>query len=95
MKARLRRALNSLEEEELKRTCEKEETGMMHDEDEDEEENIRKSHKAAGVKNVARLLMKTGRGKRKNESNKRVTPFVVRCESKDIICESKDITCEL
>ena len=92
MKARLRRALNSLEEEELKRSSNKNDDDMdtMHD-DEDEEENIRENHKAAGVKNVARLLMKTGRGKRKNESKKRVTPFVVRCDIKENGVEREDV----
>ena len=90
MKARLRRALNSLEEEELKRSCDENDDDMdtMHN---DEEENIRENHKAAGVKNVARLLMKTGRGKRKNESKKRVTPFVVRCDIKENGVEREDV----
>jgi len=80
MKARLRRALNSLEQKEDRkaRRHEFEEEDKEEEDKEEEEENIRETHKAAGVKNVARLLMKTGRAS-KRKYNVKATPFVVRC----------------
>tara|TARA_A100001015_G_scaffold254039_1_gene294607 strand:- start:2938 stop:4848 length:1911 start_codon:yes stop_codon:yes gene_type:complete len=80
MKYRLRKALSSLNEEEIAQ--EEDDDDDVVDEDDSFDEEHRERYKADAAKNIARLLMKTGSTENvKDRDAYRPEPFVLRCTS--------------